>query len=237
MTSPPDNSTQETSEDKDKARSPRSRVGWLKSPWVLGVGTAVISGLLLSSIFGVFHRFDPGPAPAADLKLRNVVVTSSSVSPLRPETVDLTFLDVGTQTAILTRATIRIQEFTSFPVSFNSGYGFYILPDHQYSVTMPLRPSPGQVVPVDLSEGVAVGGTDDFGLDFKLPADAGFFIYLYRVEISVHYGDATSSVEVLVSLPANPGLTYKCSSHSETEFCGILRLSGYRPAAISKLQS
>jgi hypothetical protein len=97
--------------------------------------------------------------------------------------------------------------------------------------------APGQVVPVDLSEGVAVGGTDDFGLDFKLPSGAGFFVYLYRVEISMRYGDATSSAEVLISLPADPGVTYKCSSHSETEFCDILRLSGYRPAAISKLQS
>jgi hypothetical protein len=231
---PPDNNAQPPAADEDKAPATRARAKWSQSPWLLGVGTAVIAGLLLTAIYGVYHHLRPSPAPAPGLQLRNVSVTSAWPL-LRPERVDLTFLNTGSQTALLTRASVRIQEFTSYAVPQSFYTGVFVLPDHQYLVTMPLRPGKGQVISVPLSEAAAAGGTDDFGLDFKLPRSAGAFVYLYRVAISVHYGKTTHPLELLISLPIDPGPPYdRCSSTSTSAVCVFLRLPGYRPPGMPK---
>jgi hypothetical protein len=100
---------------------------------------------------------------------------------------------------------------------------------------MPLRPAKGQVISVPLSEAAAVGGTDDFGLDFKLPSSAGARVYLYRVAISVYYGKTTHPLELLISLPIDPGPPQdKCSSTSTSAVCDFLRLPGYRPPGMPR---
>jgi hypothetical protein len=234
---PPDNTAKKSPQDKDKTSPTQTRFKWSQSPWVIGVGTAVIAGLVLTAIYGVYHYVHPGPAPGPDLKLSNISVSPANAFPLRPEEVDLTFLNTGTQTAVLTEANIRVQGFTALPEALRIPYGVFLLPDHQYKVMMPLQPYKGQVISVQLSEAAGVGGTDDFGLDFVLPPGSRAHVLLYRVEISVQYGKATQPVEVLISLPADPSQAYKCSDQSESGFCDLLRQSGYRPAAMNQLQS
>jgi hypothetical protein len=236
MSTPPNNTAKKSPQDKDKTSGTRTGLKWRQSPWVIGVGTAVIAGLLLTAIYGIYHYFNPGPTPAPDLRLSNISVSSANAFPWRPEEVDLTFLNAGTQTAVLTKADIRVQGFTALPAALRTPSGVFLLPDHQYRVMMPLQPYNGQVISVQLSEAANVGGTDDFGLDFTLPPRTQGHVFVYRVEISVQYGKATQPVEVLISLPANPSQAYKCSSQSQSGFCDLLRQPGYRPSAMNQLQ-
>jgi len=71
MGTPPENSSQESPRDNDTTssaahKSPqdpgrtaswRARFEWLQSPWSIGIGSAVIAGLVLYVIFGIIHVF------------------------------------------------------------------------------------------------------------------------------------------------------------------------------------
>ena len=161
----------DTAEDQPQAADTTSRGGqrfrWLQAPWSVGVGAAVIAGLVVYGIIALIQHLNPGPASAPDLVLRNAAVTSASARPLRPETVALTFLNKGNQAAVLTRADVVIQQFMSLPAV--PGPAIYLIPDHKYTVQMPLRPYEGEVKSVSLSETVGAGGVEDFAFGFNLP--------------------------------------------------------------------
>jgi hypothetical protein len=190
--------------------------------------------LIVYGIIALIQHLNSGP-PAPDLSLSNVVVTPASPKPPRPEVVALAFLNKGNQAAILTRANVVIQQFTVLPAI--SGPEVYLVPDHKYTITMPLRPYAGEVESKPLSETVAAGGVEDFALSFNLPRIPQGPVYVYRVSISVQYGAATKPVEVLISLPKDPGAADKCSSSSHSGFCDFLRRPAYRSVAISRLLS
>ena len=217
----------------DKISNGRGRFKWLQAPWSVGVGAAVIAGLVVYGIIALIQHLNPGPPPAPVLSLRDVVVTPAAAEPPRPEAVALTFLNKGNQAAILTRANVVIQQFMVLPAV--PGSAIYLVPDHKYTITMPLRPYQGEPESKSLSETVGAGGVEDFALGFNLPPVPLGPVYLYRVSISVQYGTATKPVEVLISLPTDPGPVYKCSSSSHSDFCDFLRRPGYRSAAMSQL--
>lgn len=230
---PDDNAAKASAPAVDKTSDDHERRKWLQAPWSIAVGGAVFAGLIVYGIVSVIQHFNPGPAPAPALMVRDVSITPASLAPSRPETVALAFINKGNQAAVLTQASITVQDFMVLPAI--PGSEAYLQPDHKYHLTMPLPTHKDQRRTVALTESVPAGGIEDFAIDFNLPPVARGPIYLYRVGISVQYGKSTTPIEVFISLPRDPGPAYQCSATDHSRFCNFIRLPGYRPTGMSRL--
>ena len=117
MAKPPDNTTQQPSQDKEKdsKQQRRNRWAWFDRKAVI---TALIAGLIAVFGYPAYHTLFPGSPPSPRLTVDSVAVipcaeTSYCGKSTGPETIDFKIRNTGNQAADIVYARIKMQGFAT----------------------------------------------------------------------------------------------------------------------------
>jgi hypothetical protein len=145
-----------------------------------------------------------------------------------PFKIDIKLLNTGTQLAAVNSARLVIQNTAPLPVCFGQG-GFPST--GSYPASLPIDPSPDQVIDIPISQLVPADGADRFDLLLRAGrlASSPGNIYLYRFHLYLTYNANNKQLdvgEIIMSYPGAPAknqyflgkdwVTFAASFHMST---------------------
>jgi hypothetical protein len=178
------------------------------------VFAAVVSGVLLAVILGLFGDDENSPPVAAKrssaLEVLDLAVAGGERpeligDPRAPQLIDVTVRNAGEVVSVVTDAAFQVRDFGLVRIC-EAGGG--LEPTEEYDVTLPPIPQNGDVVKAKVSQQIPANEADRFTFRLNVPFRAmQDGMRLYQLDVELLHDAATAPLKagtVVVSVPFLP---------------------------------